>query len=138
MTVTAPRRATRTVRRRHPIRPSGILRWAVEGCLAWQKEGLGTPPDVTQATESYRAEMDLLADFIADECVISPTAHAGKEDLYGAFKRWAEENHEPVLTKRMIGMRLEERGFDSGRTGRKRFWLGIGLAVDSDQDDGDA
>ena len=117
---------------------TGILRWAVEGCLSWQKEGLGTPPDVTRATDSYRAEMDLLANFIADECVVSPTAHAGKEDLYGAFKKWAEENHEPVLTKRMIGMRLEERGFDSGRTGKRRFWIGIGLAADSGQEDGDA
>src|SRR5207249_3939926 len=71
---------------------TGILRWAVEGCLSWQKEGLGTPPDVIQATASYRAEMDLLADFIADECVLNPTAHAIKEHLYSAIKQRDEEN----------------------------------------------
>jgi putative DNA primase/helicase len=29
----------------------GILRWMIEGCLAWQREGLNPPPVVTGATE---------------------------------------------------------------------------------------
>jgi putative DNA primase/helicase len=37
----------------------GMFAWAVRGCLAWQREGLGTPPEVTQATRAYQAEMDV-------------------------------------------------------------------------------
>ena len=37
----------------------GILRWAVDGCLAWQRDGLGMPAEVQKATETYRAEMDV-------------------------------------------------------------------------------
>jgi putative DNA primase/helicase len=33
----------------------GILRWAVEGCLAWQQEGLEPPLVVKRATGDYRA-----------------------------------------------------------------------------------
>src|SRR5215475_2904260 len=32
---------------------SGILNWAVEGCLRWQAEGLGTPPVVQEAGAEY-------------------------------------------------------------------------------------
>src|SRR5690606_15535961 len=28
----------------------GILQWAVEGCLGWQRDGLGEPPEVRMAT----------------------------------------------------------------------------------------
>ncbi len=47
----------------HPI-SSGILRWCVEGCLAWQHaEGLGEPDEVIAATADYRDAMDVLAAF---------------------------------------------------------------------------
>src|SRR5437867_6039937 len=36
----------------------GILRWVVDGCLAWQRDGLGMPAEVQEATATYRAEMD--------------------------------------------------------------------------------
>lgn len=42
----------------------GILRWAVEGCSAWQQEGLESPLAVKGATGEYRAEMDTVAQFI--------------------------------------------------------------------------
>jgi len=37
----------------------GILRWAVEGCLAWQKEKLNPPKAITSATTEYRSEQNL-------------------------------------------------------------------------------
>ena len=36
----------------------GILRWAVEGCLKWQKEGLEKPESVVEATEEYKSDVD--------------------------------------------------------------------------------
>ena len=52
----------------------GILRWAVEGCLMWQREGLNPPDVVKAATEEYRQEMDALSEFIADRCFVNETA----------------------------------------------------------------
>lgn len=40
---------------------SGILNWAIEGALLWQQEGLKPPQAVTEATQAYREEMDVLA-----------------------------------------------------------------------------
>ena len=33
------------------------------------------------------------------------------------------------MTKKNLGVRLEERGFSSGRTGAARFWRGLRLAM---------
>ena len=48
----------------------GILTWAVQGCLAWQQYGLQPPAEVRTATDRYQAEMDVLAAFLADCCVL--------------------------------------------------------------------
>ena len=39
---------------------SGILNWAIAGCLQWQAQGLNPPQDVMEATHEYQAEMDVL------------------------------------------------------------------------------
>ncbi len=41
-----------------------VLRWLLEGCLEWQKVGLKPPASVSQATEAYRLEMDVVGRFI--------------------------------------------------------------------------
>ncbi|HZZ14439.1 MAG TPA: phage/plasmid primase, P4 family, partial [Candidatus Sulfotelmatobacter sp.] len=59
----------------------GILAWAVKGCLKWQRDGLGMPVAVTQATADYRDEMDPVSDFIADCCTSDPDAVEGFSEL---------------------------------------------------------
>jgi len=71
---------------------SGILAWLVRGCLKWQQIGLAPPEVIRQATEEYRRDEDLLADFIEERCYISPESRVQASDLYDAFKAWFEEN----------------------------------------------
>lgn len=104
----------------------GILAWAVEGCLEWQRQGLGVPDEVRRATEAYRAEMDVIAGFLADCCVVAPTAKAAGKDLYQAYVAWCEENGERPEPQRAFGMRLAERGFQRYRA-NGIWWRGIGL-----------
>ena len=89
----------------------GILAWAVAGCQAWQTQGLGTAAAVSEATASYRAEMDVLGGFLDARCVIAPHAKAGATALYRAYKAWAEEAGEFVMSQRRFGGQLTERGF---------------------------
>ena len=111
----------------------GILAWIVRGCLEWQREGLRPPDEVRRATGRYRAEMDVLAAFIDEECVVAEHATATAKALYSAYRGWCEENGEKPETQRRFGGRLKERGFESGRitTGARKGaveWYGIGLA----------
>jgi len=110
---------------------AGILAWAVQGCLEWQRNGLGVPEEVKRATEGYRAEMDILAAFIADCCIIDKRAKVKASDLYKAYVEWCEENGERELSQRAFGMRLTERGFERQRSTRgTHLWLGIGLVTE--------
>jgi putative DNA primase/helicase len=112
---------------------AGILRWAVEGCLEWQREGLQAPGQVRKATRDYRAEMDVIAAFIDEECILAEHATTTAKALYSAYKAWCEENGEKPEAQRGFNGRLRERGFESGRmtTGARKGaveWYGIGLA----------
>src|SRR5215204_5259479 len=97
---------------------SGILAWIVRGCLEYQREGLGEPEEVKVATEGYRVEMDVLAAFIEDRCVVHPRASAGATPLYNAYKDWCDESGETKLTQTKFGRRLKERGFRSEKAQR--------------------
>ncbi len=105
----------------------GILRWAVEGCLMWQKEGLNPPDIVRAATEEYKHEMDVLAEFIEDRCIIKDDARVNNVDLWNAYMDWCEENKERYpLSRRDFKKELERRGLEQKRK-YSRYYLGIGL-----------
>lgn len=107
----------------------GILNWAIAGCLAWQREGLGVPQAVRSATEEYRQEQDVLAVFLEEHCVIERDASAPTTALYKAYTAWAETGGVKPISSQAFGRRLTERGMEPGR-GRdgKRTWIGLRLA----------
>lgn len=109
----------------------GILNWALDGCLAWQREGgLNPTEEVLLATEGYKSEMDIVGRFINERCSVDPRYVVAARDLYGDFKDWSEEQGEKwIMTQQAFGMRLKEKGFESkrgGSTGAYRY-SGIGL-----------
>lgn len=97
---------------------SGILAWAVRGCLDWQRDGLGTAARVTDATSQYRAESDVVGAFL-EECTTlgGPAAWTPSRALYEAWSRWCGENGEPSRSQRWLTLRLTERGIDRYRQG---------------------
>jgi putative DNA primase/helicase len=105
----------------------GILRWAVEGCLAWQQEGLEPPMAVKRATGDYRAEMDVIAAFIRDCCVVEPQRQVSTSELYAEYQGWCEQMGESAVTQKALAAALQERGCTSGRNSRGRLWCGIAL-----------
>ena len=104
----------------------GILNWAVEGCLEWQAEGLNAPDEVRAATQAYRADMDVLGEFIAEHCIVEDQAEVTAKDLY---ERYKEETGERKLSPKQFGQRLQDRGFERQEHSRTRriVYLGIGL-----------
>lgn len=109
----------------------GILAWAVAGCLAWQREGLNPPAAVIEATEDYRADMDILAEFLAERCVVGVQT-VGNTPLFRAFKEWSEDNGEKPRAQKWLTQQLQDRGFKQA-PGRKhgRQWEGLGLREDA-------
>jgi putative DNA primase/helicase len=110
-----------------------ILAWAVEGCLAWQRERLRIPEEVRAATASYRAEQDPLRDFFADCCVFEAAAWTASKVLYDAYRAWAEQNgiRDPFGT-RAFGAELVEHRCTQEKRKQVRGWLGIRLQSAAD------
>ena len=107
----------------------GLLRWAVEGCIAWQRAGdLGEPAAVRQATQAWRDESDPLGAFLAAECEMGERFRAETAGLYAAYQRWALDNDGEQLGKQAFGRRLTERGLTANKgTKGVRFWGGLRL-----------
>jgi putative DNA primase/helicase len=107
---------------------SGILNWAVQGALEWQKHGLGCPDVVRAATDEYRNDSDIFGRFLVDRCEVSGSADAGATELYTAFCEWSDANGERRLSQTVFGRRLRDRGFEKKTTMKGVRWLGIRLA----------
>lgn len=123
----------------------GILAWMVEGCLGWQEHGLGEPESIVSATKQYREEMDTLAAFLEDRCIIREDLVVPATPLHKEYLQWCDDTGEKRETQKLFGMRLSERGFvsvklTSGPYKDRKGWQGIGLRADDpgpkDPDDG--
>lgn len=93
----------------------GILAWAVEGCLAWQREGLDPPACVVSATEAYFDEEDAIGDFLDEEAQRHPQARVAVADVFQRWQDWAARRGEYVGTSRWLAQQLANRGFERTR-----------------------
>jgi putative DNA primase/helicase len=111
----------------------GILAWAVAGCLEWRERELDPPHKVTQATEEYRGEMDVVAAFLAEHALIKPGVKVLAGELYRAYREFETERGESPLTSTMFGRRLTEKGFKQKDSGGK-WRLGLSLRAQSKEE----
>jgi putative DNA primase/helicase len=122
---------------------AGVFSWMVEGCLEWQEHGLEEPKTVTDATNQYREEMDTLASFLDEVCVVGPHYRVLAERLYQRYAIWCDNSGERKDPKKAFVARLEERGFErrretAGVNKGRYIWLGIGPRSDDEPpEDGD-
>jgi putative DNA primase/helicase len=123
----------------------GVFTWMVEGCLEWQEHGLEEPKTVTEATKQYREEMDTLASFLDEACVVGAGYRVLAERLYQRYAIWCDKSGERKDPKKAFVARLGERGFvrrreTAGVNKGRYIWLGIGFRSGDeppeDDDDG--
>lgn len=110
---------------------SGILNWAIEGCLKWQKDGLIEPAVVAKATGNYKEDMDILGPFLAECCYVDKTNENIKieaKELYTVYDSFGYKSGERTVSNRSFYRMLETKGFKKERgTGNKNFFIGITL-----------
>ena len=112
----------------------GILRWMINGCLAWQAVGLKQPESVATATAEYFDDQDLVGHWLEDRCIVEPENHRRWETASGLFRSWSEyakAANEAPGTQKGLASKLNRHGFHN--TVKKysgaahRVWLGISL-----------
>jgi putative DNA primase/helicase len=109
----------------------GILAWALKGFKEWQHHGLEVPPEVREATEGYRAEMDTFAGFLENCCVEKTGVKSGARKLYERFTKWCEESGEERVGEKTFSEKLAARGYEKRRSGMGGSieWHGLAISV---------
>ena len=105
---------------------TGIFRWAVEGCLLWQKEGLKMPRAVLEEVREYRREMDVISAFVEYKCTVGKGLSVKSSQLFAAYLNWAEQNNEYRMSSTKFGMELAKR-FEKVRTRGGIYFNGLSL-----------
>ena len=111
----------------------GILQWAIDGCLAWQRDGLKPPVVVTDATNEYFEAEDAMAAWLAECTVADKKLEYSSSALFASWKAWAEAAGEHAGSQKRFTQAMNGRGFESKRDGNNRASLsGVGLRAPRD------
>jgi putative DNA primase/helicase len=111
-----------------------ILRWGIDGCLAWQRDGLRPPEIIRAATDSYLDSEDAFSLWVEECADLDPNAWSRTRDLFASWKAWAERSGEYVGSEKRLRSLMEERGFTpqrQGGTGRTGY-RGMRLVDDAE------
>ena len=107
---------------------NAILEWGVQGCLAWQREGLIAPESVVNATKEYFEAEDALGRWLEERCMLVSSARSLTTELFSDWKQWSESTGEFVGTQRRFADLLITRGVQKWRNSSGiRGFQGIGL-----------
>ncbi len=107
----------------------GILNWAIRGTQQWLTLGLkrSIPQRLKADVESYKAESDLIGNFLAECTTPCLGAKITAEELYAAFRAWAQQDGEWTMSKAVLKKKLMERGFEASRLNSKAAIVGLML-----------
>lgn len=105
-----------------------ILQWAIEGLKEWRRVGLAPPAAVLEATAEYRAEMDILGDFLTDCCTLGENLQTGNAEVYAAHRGWCRDNGLKEWSHKRLSRALMDRGITQAQVrGDGRVWRGLAL-----------
>lgn len=108
-----------------------ILAWIIDGAIMVYANGLVDSSESADAKASYKAEQDILANFLTDCTVKNDAGAVFLKDLFNHYTAWVTENTEKgteALGKIAFSKALSERGHKIDRgTGNKTIVHGLGL-----------
>ena len=111
-------------RLQEPGEMAAVLSWCVDGCLRWQKEGLGKPPRrFLRQMGMFYADSDALQQFIEDECYTGADARAAVKAFHERFIEWSGER---VKRKAIVDM-MARKGYEAHKFKTGRSFVGVGL-----------
>lgn len=113
------------IERKLLLEKNGILNWAIEGCLKWQRDGLKVSKKIHTVINDYRSDSDILGEFISDKYRFAPVSKILDAEMYRDWVFWCEENGYKPMTKISFTRRLSERGHKIIKSNGKRFYSGI-------------
>ena len=106
-----------------------ILRWAIDGCLDWQKNGFVKPAVVMDATREYLDEEDVRLQWLAERTVSELHAFSTSSELYLDWTQWATARSHHVGSNIDFGRWLGKQGRRQGKINGERGVFGLKLMI---------
>ena len=104
----------------------GILNWAIEGCLAWQQQGLAPPAIIEDQIAEYRSSMDSISQFFQDECELGIEQSCSASQFYSAYRTWCLTVGKKPKTTTAFKKALDQlKGVYQKRLSSGLYWMGI-------------
>ena len=104
----------------------GILNWAIQGCLDWQREGLNPPKIVQDQVAEYKSAMDSISQFIKDECELGADCSHTASQFYSEYRNWCLAVGKKPKNQTAFKRALEAtKGVYQKRTAKGNTWFGI-------------
>jgi P4 family phage/plasmid primase-like protien len=107
-----------------------ILRWMVDGALAWQAQRLSPPAIVQAATNEYFEDQDMFGRWLDECCEETKESTTSTADLFAAWTQWCGESREFIGSMKRFSQMVADRGFSrtrdskTGRMGLRGIRLG--------------
>ncbi len=87
----------------------GLLAWLVVGAARYHAEGLRLCPEMRAASAEYRAEEDMVGQFLADRCELGAGLVTPVAVMYAAYAGWAKDAGAFTISKKRLISELTER-----------------------------
>src|SRR5699024_9592813 len=98
-----------------------------EGYQLWRMIGLAEPKVIKEQRGEYRKEMDPIAEFLDDCCLIDCEEKEESSALYSAYKQWSKENNFYTLDRTRFGKEIGSR-FQKGKSNGRIIYRGLALS----------
>ena len=116
----------------------GVLRWMIDGCLAWQRNGLKPPAAVVDATRGYLETQDAMTAWIDERCEQARAYQTRASELFASWKVYADKAGEPAGSTKTFGPQLEARGFPRSPSRRAgSVYMGIRIRLKGEGEEGE-
>lgn len=112
------------------LRPEypAILRWCLEGCLAWQRERLGTSAAVARASGAYFETQDAFGRWLDECCIFDLQLKMRAGELHSSFTQWARGNGEEAPSAVGFAEMVDRHPkLKRAKTNGIRLVIGVGL-----------
>lgn len=98
----------------------GVLRWMVEGAMAWfaAPHGLTPPQIVIDATAARRNDLDYVLQWLDECCKPDPTAWTPNSDIRTSYESWCKAEGVQPKGPEHLSRALSKKGYNVGVKGR--------------------
>lgn len=89
----------------------GILQWAIDGCLFFQRERLMPPASIMEATKDYLQSEDMLLQWIDECCDADESFRVKSANLYKSYQSWCDQQGERANSAKRFIANLREKNY---------------------------